>query len=92
MNSIKDLLQELNTTDETITIEAKKGSAIDKSVLESVCAFSNEPNIAGGYILLGVERIEDSLFPSYEVTGVTDPDKLQLDLSSQCASMFSPLW
>ena len=89
MNSIKDLLQELNTTDETITIEAKKGSAIDKSVLESVCAFSNEPNIAGGYILLGVERIEDSLFPSYEVTGVTDPDKLQLDLSSQCASMFS---
>jgi ATP-dependent DNA helicase RecG len=89
MKSLKELINELNATDETVTIEAKRGSAIDRSVLETVCAYSNEPNIEGGYILLGIERVENSLFPMYEVTGVSDPDKLQLDLSTQCASMFS---
>jgi ATP-dependent DNA helicase RecG len=88
MKSLKELINELNATDETVTIEAKRGSAIDRSVLETVCAYSNEPNIEGGYILLGIERVENSLFPMYEVTGVSDPDKLQLDLSTQCASMF----
>ena len=89
MKNLKELIDELNATDETVTIEAKRGRAIDRSVLETVCAYSNEPDIKGGYILLGIERVEDSLFPTYEVTGVSDPDKLQLDLSSQCASMFS---
>ena len=89
MKSLKALIDELNTTDETVTIEAKRGSAIDRSVLETVCSYSNEPHLKGGYILLGVERVENSLFPTYEVTGVADPDKLQLDLSTQCASMFS---
>lgn len=89
METVKDLIERLNTTDECNTIEAKKGGGIDHSVMETVCAFSNEPGLQGGYILLGIERDEASLFPSYSVTGVTDPDKLQLDLSSQCASMFN---
>lgn len=62
---------------------------IDKSIMETICAFSNEPGLGGGYILLGVERDDASLFPCYTVTGVTWPDKLQQDLSSQCASMFN---
>lgn len=89
MKSVRDLMEELNTTDETTTIEAKKGSAIDTSVMETICAYCNEPNIEGGYILLGVEREETSLFPSYVVTGVDDPDKIQLDLSTQAATLFS---
>ncbi|NVN19437.1 AAA family ATPase [Muricauda sp. HICW] len=86
---IKELLDQLNHSDECSYIEAKKGSAIDRSIMETVCAFSNEPGLGGGYILLGVEEETQSLFPSYINSGVSDPDKLQLDLSSQCASMFN---
>lgn len=89
MNSGKELVERLNTSDETSRIEAKKGSAIDRSIMETVCAFSNEPGLDGGYIVLGVERDERALFPSYEVTGVANPDKLQSDLASQCAGSFN---
>lgn len=86
---VKELISHLNNTDECTWIEAKKGSAIDKSILETVNSFSNEPGLKGGYILLGVIQEEHSLFPSYVLTDIEDPDKLQLDLSSQCASMFN---
>lgn len=89
MEAIRDLMERLNATDESTNIEAKRGGAIHKSILETVCAYSNEPGLDGGYILLGVERDESTLFPEYTVTGITDPDKLQLDLSTQCASMFN---
>ena len=89
MEPIKDLMERLNATDESTNIEAKRGGAIHKSILETVCAYSNEPGLEGGYILLGVERDESTLFPEYTVTGITDSDKLQLDLSTQCASMFN---
>jgi len=89
MESTKDLIEKLNLSDECTTIEAKKATNIHRSVLESVCAFANEPGLGGGYILLGVEREENSLFPSYIVCGVDNPDKLQLDLSTQCADMFN---
>ena len=89
METAIDLIEKLNTTDETTKIEAKKGTAIDRSVLETVCAFSNEPGLGGGYILLGIVRDHASLFPSYEVIEINNPDKLQADLSSQCASSFN---
>ena len=89
MESTKDLIEKLNLSDECTTIEAKKASNIHRSVLESVCAFANEPGLDGGNILLGVEREENSLFPSYVVCGVENTDKLQLDLSTQCADMFN---
>lgn len=89
MESAVDLIQLLNTTDETSRIEAKQGRAIDRSVLETVCAFSNEPRLGGGNILLGVKREENSLFPNYETINLQNLDKLQLDLSTQCASMFN---
>lgn len=84
-----ELIKQLNTTDECNWIEAKKGSAIDRSILETICAFCNEPGLGGGYILLGVVREDQSLFPSYVASGISNPDKLQLDLSSQCASVFN---
>ncbi len=89
MSDIKELLDNLNLTDECSNIEAKKGSSINRSILETVCAFSNEPAIGGGYILLGLERESETLFSNYKIVGVDNPDKLQLDLSSQCASMFN---
>ena len=89
MESAKELLDKLNLSDECTSVEAKKGLNIDRSILESICAFANEPGLGGGNILLGVEREEDSLFPSYIVCGVSNPDKLQLDLSTQCASIFN---
>lgn len=89
METIKDLLDRLNATDECANIEAKRGSAIQRSVMETVCSLSNEPGLGGGYILLGVERDEATLFPEYAITGITDPDQLQLDLVTQCAAMFN---
>jgi ATP-dependent DNA helicase RecG len=89
MEPIKDLIERLNATDECTNIEAKRGRAVDKSVMESVCSLSNEPGLGGGYILLGVVRDEATLFPEYTVSGVTNTDKLQSDLASQCASMFN---
>ncbi len=89
METTKDLIERLNISDECNTVEAKKASAIDRSIIETVCAFANEPGLGGGNILLGVERDDNSLFPTYVVCGVDNPDKLQLDLSTQCADMFN---
>lgn len=89
MDSVVELLEKLNAIDECTYIEAKRGSAIDKSIMETVCAFSNEPGLGGGYVVLGVEREAVSLFPEYVVTGINHPDKLQLDFASQCASVFN---
>lgn len=89
MESTVELIEKLNMSDECNTIEAKKASSIDRSVIETICAFANEPGLGGGNILLGVEREENSLFPTYLVCGVDNPDKLQLDLSTQCADMFN---
>jgi len=89
MESAAQLIEKLNTTDECSNVEAKRGSAIDRSIMETVCAFSNEPGLGGGYILLGVEKIESETGPRYEPSGIADPDKIQSDLASQCASTFN---
>ncbi|KAA6321169.1 hypothetical protein EZS27_029149, partial [termite gut metagenome] len=89
MTDIDDLLEQLNLTDESVNIEAKRAGEIDKSIMETVNAFSNEPNLGGGYLLLGVEKDENVEVSQYIVTGISDPDKLQLDLSSQCADSFN---
>jgi ATP-dependent DNA helicase RecG len=88
--SALELIRQLNETDEHARIEAKAcRSEIGKSAMQTVCALSNEPGLGGGYILLGVSREQDTLFPQYEATGVQDSDKVQSDFATQCASMFS---
>ncbi len=90
MRTAEDLLQELSAVDESHRIEAKRASQIDRSIMETVVAFSNEPGLGGGYLLLGVERDPADLFGgAYRVEGVAEPDKLQSDLASQCASMLN---
>lgn len=83
------LLRELNDLDENPRVEAKTGSEPGKSVLQTVCAFANEPRLGGGTIVFGVARKHDGNGRRYTAVGVPDPDKLQADLASQCASMFN---
>lgn len=82
MKSARELLDELNAADEHTRIEAKRASEIGKSVMETVCAYANEPGLDGGYLLLGVTPVEDSFWPMYDAEGVSDPDKVQSDLAS----------
>lgn len=87
--SAQELFNLLNQQDECDWIEAKSGSESSHSVMETVCAYCNEPGLGGGYILLGVTEDDNSLFPQYKIAAVSDPDKLQKDFVSQCASMFN---
>lgn len=85
----QELLERLQLLDETERIEAKAGSAVGKSVMETVCAFANEPGMGGGWLLLGVARDEMALFPSYAVEGVEHPERVGADLATQAAGMFN---
>ncbi|MBX9854012.1 MAG: putative DNA binding domain-containing protein [Gemmatimonadaceae bacterium] len=87
--SALELLESLNALDEHERIEAKRGSDTGRSLLETVCAFSNEPGLGGGSILLGVERDDLSLFPSYSAIGIAQPDKVSADIATQCREMFN---
>jgi len=58
-------------------------------VYETICSLSNEPDLGGGTILLGVSRDESSLFPLYSANGVGDPDKISLDIQTFCSSAFN---
>lgn len=87
--SAQELFQILNQQDECDWIEAKGGSESSHSVMETVCAYANEPGLGGGYILLGVAEDNSSLFPQYKLVNISDPDKFQKDFVSQCSSMFN---
>ena len=88
---IHRLLEELNTLDEHSRIEAKAaGDQLGESIKETISAFSNEPELGGGYILLGIShQTGDPTKPAYYPSGVTNPDKLQSDLNSICANTFT---
>ena len=88
----QELFELLNELDETDSLEAKSlHEDSTRSIMESVCAFSNEPGMGGGVILLGAREAKDVDLdaPLYVAEGVDDPDKAQLDISTQCASMFN---
>ena len=87
--SAADLLRDLNQLDEHPRIEAKTGSELGKSALQTVCALANEPRMGGGYLLFGVRAAGDRRENRYEAVGIPDADKLQADLASQCASVFN---
>lgn len=87
MRSAQDLLDELNASDESPRIEAKRSREIGKSLLQTVIAFANEPAMKGGWLLLGVTwEVNDKCDTVYTPEGVPDPDKVQKDLASLCAS------
>lgn len=84
-----ELLESLNLLDEQGCIEAKRASEAGKSLLETVCAFANEPGLGGGWLLLGVTREEQALFPAYEIEGIDQPEKLGADVATQCRNSFN---
>ena len=91
MRTAKELFAELNSFDENRRIEAKSASAVGKSMMETVCAFANEPGLCGGYLLLGAKRTgmaEDGR-PVYEPENIGNTDKVQSDFVAMCNSMFN---
>ncbi len=91
MKTAKELFDELNSWDENRRIEAKSASAVGKSMMETVCAFANEPGLCGGYLLLGAKRTgmaEDGR-PVYEPENIENTDKVQSDFVAMCNSMFN---
>ncbi|MDR0796968.1 MAG: putative DNA binding domain-containing protein [Tannerella sp.] len=86
----QELFEILNETDECDWIEAKGISDTSHSVMETVCAFSNEPGLDGGYIVMSVSAEDAESLPiQYKVDLIPNPDKSQRDLATQCASMFN---
>ncbi len=86
--SVRDLLQQLYTLDEQERIEAKTCSDVGKSIMETVCAFANEPGLDGGYLLLGIAPAPD-LPERYKIVGIANPDKILNDLHSNCRNQFN---
>ena len=84
-----DYLNILNTLDENERLEAKRGSEIGPSVLETICAFANEPGLQGGTLLLGIVRDESDMFSPYVAEGVEQPDMLSANLATQCREQFN---
>ena len=82
--SPQELFDELCAHSESARIETKAGSAIGPSVMQTICAFANEPGLDGGYLLLGVSE-QDKHFV---VTGVDDVDHLLQELSNNCRTQF----
>ncbi|MBI2378663.1 MAG: putative DNA binding domain-containing protein [Deltaproteobacteria bacterium] len=68
---VAELLAELRTA------EAKKG--LGDSALETISAFSNEPDLGGGTMLFGVIKRDGE----YEVIGVPHPETFTANLQSQ---------
>lgn len=66
----EDILVQLRELDEHPRLEAKSGSGIGASIMQTVCAFANEPNLGGGYLLLGTEEPDAS---HSEWTGYNNP-------------------
>jgi ATP-dependent DNA helicase RecG len=90
MRNAQDLLDELNALDESTRIEAKRASELGKSIMQTVAAFANEPGLDGGYLLLGADWATNEKGDTvYRAAGLLDPDKLQRDIASQCASMLN---
>lgn len=89
MKSATELFDQLNALDETPWIEAKLSTEIGKSLMESINSFSNEPGLIEGYILIGVKEMQESLFPEYQIVGIDNPDKIQLEIATQSATLFN---
>jgi ATP-dependent DNA helicase RecG len=89
MKTAIELFEQLNALDETPWIEAKLSSEVGKSLMETINSFSNEPGLIEGYILIGVTRMQESLFPEYQIVGVENPDKIQQEIATQSATLFN---
>jgi ATP-dependent DNA helicase RecG len=85
-HKFEDLWEKLTTEDESVLIEAKTcADSVGESILETISAFANEPDRGGGYIILGVKKVDGE----YQMLGVNNSDKIQCDLVNQCSDSFN---
>ena len=70
MLSFDELWEILTTQDESVEIEVKKASEVGKSCWQTISAFSNEPGLGGGYLVLGIRSPQDSNSGEYEIEGI----------------------
>lgn len=87
MQSIESLLAELRALDEHPRIEAKRASQAGASIMQSICAFANEPGLGGGYLLLGIGE-PDATHAEFWAEGVADVDKLLNEIQGNCREQF----
>ena len=86
----EELLEILNDTDECPWIEAKGIGDSTTSIMETVCSYSNEPGLGGGYILMSISADDsETATDHYKIDPMPDPDKIQSDIATQCAGMFN---
>lgn len=81
------LLDELIQFDEHQRIEAKRATEIGHSVMQTVCAFANEPGLGGGWLLLGIAE-PDIEHNTFWVIGIENTNKLLSDLQNNCRNQF----
>ena len=87
MQSVESLLTELRVLDEHSRIEAKRASHVGSSIMQSICAFANEPGLGGGHLLLGVCE-PDERHEQFWLEGVADVDKLLNEIQGNCREQF----
>ncbi len=85
--SIQQLFDELVQLGESSRIEAKKANEIGPSVMQTICAFANEPGLGGGWLLLGIAEPNHE-HDNFWVSGVHDIDKLLGELQNNCRNQF----
>ena len=92
MNTIEfdDLINILQNSGENERIEAKQATnALGKSLLQTISAFSNEPGMGGGYLVLGLTKNTLDQAPYYTVTGIRDPEQAQSEVVTLCRQCFN---
>ena len=82
-----ELLEQLRQIDEQPRIEAKRASEIGSSVMQTICAFANEPGLGGGYLLLGIDEPKTA-DDAFSVCGVKDADALLNTIQVNCREQF----
>lgn len=85
--SIQHIFDELVQLGESPRIEAKQANEIGPSVMQTICAFANEPGLGGGWLLLGIAE-PDHEHDNFWMNGVQDIDNLLGALQNNCRNQF----
>jgi ATP-dependent DNA helicase RecG len=84
LNDIIEQLKDVNSDTTHIEIKSCQGG-FPKRLWETLSSFANTPN--GGVMVLGVSETSSGI----EVTGISDPAKMQKNLAEVCSQMVPPL-
>ncbi|MFH7566566.1 ATP-binding protein [Oceanimonas smirnovii] len=88
MIDVAALWQKLLAQGEDARLEAKAATGgVGDSIMQTVCAFANEPGLGGGYLLLGVAEPDESNM-AYRPLGLDDVDNLLNTLQVNCRDQF----